>query len=326
MKKNNYCLFVLEFFAAIFVVFIHCKFPGIFGDFIETVARFSVPFFFIVTGYFSFYSDKTKIKEKIKKFVFILIMLFLLYFLYDVFYYIFLSKNSVLYFFENTFTFKNIVYFLVFNNTTPVASHLWFLAALIYCYIFLYFYNDYKQKIMKIFMIIPVFTIPISAIIIYKFGMEYSTIFRNWLFIGMPFISIGGYIKNNKEKILKINNKINIYIILFSIFLICVERIILKYTLNIKLNLYYGAMLLSIFIFIYCVKNPYRFKKLSNYLIGYSANIYYFHYLIVKIFDDILFFKYYNYILKWLEPFLVVVITLIICFVIKLIKNRKVVI
>lgn len=37
-----------------FVVFMHCEFPGILGTAVQAVSRFCVPFFFMVSGYFCF--------------------------------------------------------------------------------------------------------------------------------------------------------------------------------------------------------------------------------------------------------------------------------
>ena len=37
-----------------FVVFMHCEFPGITGIAVQAISRFCVPFFFMVSGYFCF--------------------------------------------------------------------------------------------------------------------------------------------------------------------------------------------------------------------------------------------------------------------------------
>lgn len=56
-KPYNYCMDFLKGLACIFVVFIHVKFPGDFGQAVQAIARFAVPFFFMVSGYYYFRPD-----------------------------------------------------------------------------------------------------------------------------------------------------------------------------------------------------------------------------------------------------------------------------
>ena len=53
-KQYNYCLDFIKGIACIFVVFMHCEFPGILGTAVQAISRFCVPFFFMVSGYFCF--------------------------------------------------------------------------------------------------------------------------------------------------------------------------------------------------------------------------------------------------------------------------------
>jgi surface polysaccharide O-acyltransferase-like enzyme len=51
--KNNTLNFI-KTIACAMVVFIHIKFPYEYGYYVNTLARFGVPFFFMISGYFSF--------------------------------------------------------------------------------------------------------------------------------------------------------------------------------------------------------------------------------------------------------------------------------
>ena len=53
-KQYNYCLDFIKGFACIFVVLMHCEFPGVTGVAVQAISRFCVPFFFMVSGYFCF--------------------------------------------------------------------------------------------------------------------------------------------------------------------------------------------------------------------------------------------------------------------------------
>ena len=50
--KNVDSLNCAKGIACIFVILIHCTFPGIVGEMLRAIARFAVPLFFTVTGYF----------------------------------------------------------------------------------------------------------------------------------------------------------------------------------------------------------------------------------------------------------------------------------
>ncbi|MBR1631194.1 MAG: acyltransferase family protein [Paludibacteraceae bacterium] len=53
-KQYNYCLDFIKGIACVFVVFMHCEFPGIMGMAVQAISRFCVPFFFMVSGYYCF--------------------------------------------------------------------------------------------------------------------------------------------------------------------------------------------------------------------------------------------------------------------------------
>ena len=60
MKQYNYCLDFIKGIACIFVVFMHCEFPGITGTLVQAISRFCVPLFFMVSGYFCYRSVATQ--------------------------------------------------------------------------------------------------------------------------------------------------------------------------------------------------------------------------------------------------------------------------
>lgn len=65
MKKNITVDFARAV-ASIFVILIHCRFPGALGDYIAAIARFAVPFFALVTGYYSYNADRSRCIAKAK--------------------------------------------------------------------------------------------------------------------------------------------------------------------------------------------------------------------------------------------------------------------
>ena len=58
-KQYNYCLDFMKGIACLFVVWMHCEFPGKTGVIVQAISRFCVPFFFMVSGYFCVNMSKT---------------------------------------------------------------------------------------------------------------------------------------------------------------------------------------------------------------------------------------------------------------------------
>ena len=52
MKERNNNIDIIKAFACIGVIFIHFPFQGNPGEYIKVLNRFSVPFFFFVSGFF----------------------------------------------------------------------------------------------------------------------------------------------------------------------------------------------------------------------------------------------------------------------------------
>lgn len=55
--KHYDFLDIIRLIASIFVLLIHCPIDGMTGGYITAIGRFAVPFFILVSGFFSDYSD-----------------------------------------------------------------------------------------------------------------------------------------------------------------------------------------------------------------------------------------------------------------------------
>ena len=64
-KQRNYSLDLLKFISSFLIVCIHFKISGKTGELITIIARFAVPVFFMVSGYYSYNDDEHHIKNKI---------------------------------------------------------------------------------------------------------------------------------------------------------------------------------------------------------------------------------------------------------------------
>ena len=61
--QKSSTLELLKLFTSYMVLFIHVKFYDKLGTVVETVARFAVPFFFLVSGFHSYEITCDKIKK-----------------------------------------------------------------------------------------------------------------------------------------------------------------------------------------------------------------------------------------------------------------------
>lgn len=271
----------LKLISIFFIVIIHSRYQSNFGIFMDAVARFSVPIFFMVTGYFIIQpNDMTaKLKKQILKLTRYYIFYELVYILFSFF--ISLAENNLQNF---KYDFKdNMKYILI---SPAIGFHLWYVINIIWVLIIVYIFNHFnKLKPLFIFSIIlhliGIFISNLSIQLFHKVLPLCMT--RNFLFFGLFYVLLGSYIR--KADISKI--KINKYIILaFSIFM-CVCQVFEKQFWLKAFTSYFGDYFITtifassaMFIFaLKCNVNNRIIQKLSSY----SMPIYFLHLLMINI-------------------------------------------
>ena len=68
-KHRNHSLDFLKFIASFLIVCIHFKVFGQTGNLISVIARFAVPVFFMISGYYAYNDDENKLKYKVTKII-----------------------------------------------------------------------------------------------------------------------------------------------------------------------------------------------------------------------------------------------------------------
>ena len=204
---RNRTLDMVKAICAYAVVLLHVHFPGNAGIIANVLARFAVPVFFMVSGYFCFRGDDTEFirtGKKIRHVLKLMLVAFPVCCLWE------LIQNHIdgasqKEWLEALVSGEHIRQFLLYNNSSQVKWHLWFLPALLYCY--LLFALAARFRICKqAYVLIPV-------LLLIHFGMEeFSTFlfpekhfrvmqFRNYLFTGFPFFMLGHLIHRHQEKL-----------------------------------------------------------------------------------------------------------------------------
>lgn len=247
-RKNS--LDFLKFICAFMVVCIHITFPEPFKSIIAPFSRIAVPIFFIITGYFySFTKERNRELLQIKKIGVLFVFSNIVYLLYSLFK-SFLKKETIVDFFYNIFNAKTFVNF-IFLNESPLGVHLWYLNALLYILILIYFFEK-KWNRKFLYPTIPILLL-INLILgkysILILGNEFPEVWtRNFLFLGLPYFLIGDLIFKMKQKL---NYPILIFsTIIFSCTAFLEDCLLNNFNLNLIRDIYFSTTFLAISVFL----------------------------------------------------------------------------
>lgn len=308
-KKYNYCMDFLKGLACIFVVFIHVKFPGDFGQAVQAVARFAVPFFFMVSGYYCYRKDYQGVAKGVKKIWHIAKITICAYLFYIV---VALLDNKLLGG-TNEFDFSlgQIIHVAIFSVPSNVPGQLWFLIALLEIYIIYFFFDLFRVNKLKYIMAIITF---ISMIMLAQgaWYFEYHSapnFYRNAWIEGFSFFTLGYFLHNQEDKI-KIKNKTLIIFIVFSTILSIVERFACGRIFAV--HLFTIPLVMSLFV--YAIKNSESHAgKIQKIGKKYSMYVYILHMFFWTYFDRLIEFLSLqdNFLVSWLRPIMVLGLTIL---------------
>lgn len=219
-SKTRYNSFdCLKAIACIAVVLIHFPFPGELGVWQQAVSKIGVPVFFIISGFFLLPFDDAVIStklifKKIKHILHVCVASGVFYSAFTLFTQLVFNKNKdlIAYTLER-FKPERVLKFFVTNDPL-LYSHLWFLLALIYCYLFMLIFKGNKH-IGAICLLAPI------LLISYCYFQEFpkflgipgsvaipgtkSRIYFFNLFLcrALPFFLFGILLKRNLSKVLR---------------------------------------------------------------------------------------------------------------------------
>ena len=148
--KQRYCVGIdkLKFFLIPFVCVNALGFPGSYGGFVQILAGFAAPCFFVLCGFLVMSRDGARRKGKLLRAAKRAGMTFLLmlgiYFATNLIY-CSLQGSSWLAMIADG---KNLIYFLALNEwPLPVGDAIWFIHALFYAYVFLLLINGWLDNV-----------------------------------------------------------------------------------------------------------------------------------------------------------------------------------
>ena len=311
--KRNYCLDFAKGIACILVVFMHCEFPGYLGIFMQCIARFSVPLFFMISGYFCYKKNGTAdYKKKIRHILDIIIYGSVLYGILA----IVLQELHPL-------TLKMIMNWIIFNTPTIIASQMWFLFALLYDYILFAFIE--KHHLHKFaYLCIPFFILVyiFMAQGLHLMGIEIENMrYRNFLIEGFPLFTLGYWFHENQEKI-RIPDKVLIAVMIVTTLLCPVERALVGRDFGV--NIVTFPQVISIFLFCLNHLELGKGSRMAQFGAKYSMYMYLFHPAIWRLLKKVYKFLYLrsNLVAQYMMPILCVSFTCLLSYAFLEVKKK----
>ena len=210
-SRRNNCVDILRIVSAFCIISLH-NFSGSghpFGEELTAMARFAVPLFFMISGCFAAAFDPPRRVKQIKKLLFLTVASNLGYFLYR------LCEAAGQYlpgFFAEKFAVKPFLDFFLLGESS-VASHLWFLSALLYVVILDHLLLSRLQRLKHGRAV----TAAVAAALLVG-GLLYYHInttvlhrelpwqnYRNFFFLGLPFYLFGKLLPDSGLMKIKLN-------------------------------------------------------------------------------------------------------------------------
>lgn len=253
VKVRNPYFDILKGIACICVVFIHCQFPGDLGMIVTAVAKFAVPVFFMISGYYAITNGHFDCKRKVWHIIKMILWAETIIFLYELLKSLFMDGwRSYL---SETFNLYNLAQSVLLNK--PITySHLWFLYALIYCYITLYFIDKWKMYKTAFFLTIigqiGFLLLGEGLTIIgqsYYFTISFGQVLFEWVpynmyvFRALPYFLLG-YLFAKKYINMEYSKTMSYALIIMGIIISIIERYLIGW-----FQFYFGTIFIVIALF-----------------------------------------------------------------------------
>lgn len=291
-KRNDFMNY-LKGLACFGVVLFHVKLPNYMVDgVIQSVFRFAIPLFFMVSGYFCDTSDRDKLEKRLpakcKHILGISVIGCVYYFIFNVMIAVFGdshgSVEDVVERVTSVFEPQKLLEWVVFNQD-PFINIMWFTFALLYCYFLLWVINHfdwYKKIFWCILFLLGVHMILGNVLIL--FGIEVSKLYyRNFLLFGLPFLLLGVWLRRNQVRVLeKISTGTTIILMAAGPLLSIAEWFVFG-----RRELFFGSILFVIGAFVYALHKPEAKQKSVITAIGerYSLFVYIVHVSLISVLD-----------------------------------------
>lgn len=323
-RRNN-TLDILKLLASYMVVFIHVLFYGKIGVIFDAWARFAVPLFFVVSGFYSYEITLKQIKKRIIHVIQLLVFAVAIYVLWKVL--LLLIRQDIqglTQYFSQYLQIKSLLKLFLFN--VPLfTEHLWYLFAILYVYILYYFITVFKFP-KKYTFVISILLLVIHILL--GEGLSIISIVvpiaivRNFVLMGIPFFGLGLLVNEYKHKLLNIPN----YAIIIFLTIGFLETVVSRYFFG-KNELYIGSLFTLFAFTVIFIKFPnIKYPPALISLASCSTYIYIFHPIVSVIIKKTYPIFHVDFgssvFLQMIHPLLVCVLSTFLAYVLNKITNR----
>lgn len=277
-KQTNYFLNYLKGLACLGIVLVHCRFPSAPGAVITAFARSGIPFFFMLSGYYTFYTDREKTLavtgRRVKKTFQLLVTAMLFYIAWR-----FLPKllsggiqEAFLWVKTALFQQQIILEFLLLNVTDSVNGVLWYIPAALYVYMMFGILVKSGSKWNALY---------IAALILLAVNLVLCEIgslaglgihlkwYRNFLLTGFPLFMLGHYLHKKEKEIQMLKRNTPILIAALGGAMILLECRLVGNAL-----LYTGNVVFIIGLYLYAIQNSLSKKGTLMEQVGSKLYLY----------------------------------------------------
>ncbi|MBO4321163.1 MAG: acyltransferase [Treponema sp.] len=316
-EQRNGIIDFWKFISAIGVILVHIPLPGVYGKIGTAVGVCGVGFFYIISGYACYGQDKnvmcSKIMKRFRRNGIITIIAVAVYFLFAFIMAKFYGNRQDMILFKQYV--KNPVSYLrmilLGDFEFIYGSALWFMIALLYCYLIFYVIVRFELKKL-VYVLTPIFLI--LRVVVDSYVNSYPVswhISANVIIGALPMMLLGYVIADKKESLCKISNPVLIISCIVSAMLMFVTVIFKIGKIDISQPF---KILCAASVFIHGIKNStsHIFKPIEKLGREDSLYIYLCHFIIIVILSSWIYSFYYNEkILSWQLPLLVIIVSVV---------------
>lgn len=192
-RKEYGALDLIRIIASFFVVIVHVHFPRPYLHASMAVARFAVPVFFMISGYFLFSSSDSKetklsrIRKTFRKITVLTLVSILLYTVSNSIVCLIKGQGIFNWFFSKMNT-TVLLELLIYNRTEFLCSMIWYLPAFLYALVIIHLLVKYDKLKISYYLIPVLLILNIIMGEVLKLDWYYQ---GNWLFTALPFVLTG---------------------------------------------------------------------------------------------------------------------------------------
>lgn len=278
LKKTNYFTNYLKGLACLGIVLVHCRFPSVPGAVITAFARSGIPFFFILSGYYTFYTDREKTLavtwRRVKKTFQLLVTAMLFYIAWRILPKLLSGGIPEAFSWIQTALFQqqNLLDFLLFNVTDSVNGVLWYIPAALYVYLLFGILVKSGSKGNALY-IAALILLAVNLVLceigsLAGFGIHLKW-YRNFLLTGFPLFMLGHYLHKKEKEIQMLKRNTPILIAALGAAMILLECRLVGNAL-----LYTGNVVFIIGLYLYAIQNSLSKKGTLMEQIGSKLYLY----------------------------------------------------